>query len=155
MVTNIVWVLAPTTRVNQNLTASITQPVYGQYRNSFIPLACAEWDDSLPFSRTSSIPFCYIIFPATFLHQLFFHPLSPHLTIYFLVYLSILLFQNSCIIPFGEFYFLLFSVHAQTNVVYLTLILLTSKIWWAPNNASKWQMGFNSAFKGLTLLSLL
>jgi hypothetical protein len=24
------------------------------------------------------------------------------------------------------------------------------KIWWASNNASKWQMGFNSAFKGLT-----
>jgi hypothetical protein len=23
------------------------------------------------------------------------------------------------------------------------------KIWRAPNNASKWQMGFNSAFKGL------
>ena len=33
---------------------------------------------------------------------------------------------------------------------FLTLILLTWKIWWAPNNPSKWQMGFNSAFKGLT-----
>jgi hypothetical protein len=32
----------------------------------------------------------------------------------------------------------------------LTLNLLTWRIWWAPNNASKWQMGFNSAFKGLT-----
>jgi hypothetical protein len=31
----------------------------------------------------------------------------------------------------------------------LTLILLTWRIWSAPNNASKWQMGFNSAFKGL------
>jgi len=31
----------------------------------------------------------------------------------------------------------------------LTLILLTWRIWWARNNASKWQMGFNSAFKGL------
>jgi hypothetical protein len=30
----------------------------------------------------------------------------------------------------------------------LTLSLLTWKIWWAPNNASKWQMGFNFAFKG-------
>jgi len=30
--------------------------------------------------------------------------------------------------------------------IYLTLILLT---WGAPNNASKWQMGFNLAFKGL------
>jgi cytochrome b561 len=25
---------------------------------------------------------------------------------------------------------------------FLTLILLTWRIWWAPNNASKWQMGF-------------
>jgi hypothetical protein len=32
----------------------------------------------------------------------------------------------------------------------LTLILLTWRIWWSPNNASKWQMEFNSAFKGLT-----
>ena len=33
----------------------------------------------------------------------------------------------------------------------LTLILLTWRIWWA-NNASKWQMGFNLAFKVLTRL---
>jgi len=31
----------------------------------------------------------------------------------------------------------------------LTLILLTWRIWRAPNNASRWQMGFNLAFKGL------
>jgi len=31
----------------------------------------------------------------------------------------------------------------------LTLILLMWRIGWAPNNASRWQMGFNSAFKGL------
>ena len=31
----------------------------------------------------------------------------------------------------------------------LTLILLTWKIRRAPNNADKWQMGFNSAFKML------
>ena len=31
----------------------------------------------------------------------------------------------------------------------LTLILQTWRIWWAHNNASKWQMGFNSAFRGL------
>ena len=31
----------------------------------------------------------------------------------------------------------------------LTLNPLTWKIWWAPNNASRWQMGFNSACKGL------
>jgi len=31
----------------------------------------------------------------------------------------------------------------------LTLILLMWRIWWAPNNASKWQMGCNLAFKRL------
>ena len=31
----------------------------------------------------------------------------------------------------------------------LTLTLLTWTKWWAPASASKWQMGFNSAFKGL------
>ena len=31
----------------------------------------------------------------------------------------------------------------------LTLILLTWTIWRAQTNASKWRMGFNSAFKGL------
>jgi len=31
----------------------------------------------------------------------------------------------------------------------LTLILLTWRIWWAPNDVSRWQIGFNSAFKGL------
>jgi len=31
----------------------------------------------------------------------------------------------------------------------LILILLTWRKWRAPNNAGKWQMGFNSAFKGL------
>ena len=32
---------------------------------------------------------------------------------------------------------------------FLTLILLTWRIWWAPTNASKWRMGFSAAFKGL------
>jgi hypothetical protein len=89
--------------------------------HSFIPLACAECDNSLPFSGASSIPICHVLFPATLLYQLFFHLLSPHLVIYFLAYLSILLFPNSYIILFWEFYFLPFSVHVQTNVLYLTL----------------------------------
>ena len=33
----------------------------------------------------------------------------------------------------------------------LTLSPLTWKIRWVPNNASRWQMGFKSAFKGLTI----
>ena len=69
--------------------------------NSFLPLACAEFDDSLPFSGASSIPLCYVLFPATLPHQLFFLPLSSHLAVYFLVCLSILLFPNSYIILLG------------------------------------------------------
>jgi len=37
----------------------------------------------------------------------------------------------------------------------LTLMLLTWKIWWAPNNAIKWQIEFNSAFKVLKFYTLL
>ena len=38
---------------------------------------------------------------------------------------------------------------ACDGTVYLTLNLLTTTIVAPPSNASKWQMGFNSAFKGL------
>jgi len=37
----------------------------------------------------------------------------------------------------------------------LTFILLTWRIWLAPNNASRQQMGFNSAFKGLRMSKCL
>jgi len=37
----------------------------------------------------------------------------------------------------------------------LTLTLLTWRIWWAPSNVSKWQMGFNMAFKGLIRIGYL
>ena len=37
------------------------------------------------------------------------------------------------------------------KVVCLTLTPLTWTKWWAPVSASKWQMGFNSAFKGLIM----
>jgi predicted amidophosphoribosyltransferase len=36
------------------------------------------------------------------------------------------------------------------QVCFLTLNLLTTTIVVPPSKASKWQMGFNSAFKGLT-----
>jgi len=41
------------------------------------------------------------------------------------------------------------SVGIVVVYLYLTLILLMWRIWWAPNNASRWQMGFNWVFKGL------
>jgi hypothetical protein len=37
----------------------------------------------------------------------------------------------------------------------LNLILLTWTIWRSPTNASKWRMGFNSTFKGLTEISVV
>ena len=89
--------------------------------HSFIPLACAECDDSLLFSRNSSNPVCYILFSSTLFHQLVFPPPSLHLAIYFLVYLVAAKFIYNI---FWEFCFLPFSVHAQTNVIYLTLLSL-------------------------------
>jgi len=68
--------------------------------HSFFPLACAECDDSLPFSGASSIPLCYIPFPSPLFCQLVFHPPSLHLAIFFMVYLSALFFRNSYIILF-------------------------------------------------------
>ena len=85
--------------------------------HSFVPLARAECNNSLLCSGASSIPLCYVFFPVTLLHQLFFHPLSPHLAIYFLLYPLILLFPNSYIIPFWEFYFLPFSVQASKIIL--------------------------------------
>jgi hypothetical protein len=50
----------------------------------------------------------------------------------------------------AEFWMLNLVVNMRfTNRQSLTLILLTWRIGWAPNNASKWQMGFNSEFRGL------
>ena len=105
-----VWCVLPAIRVscihqsqNEVLSIRISLQYFLKCLHSFIPLACAECNDSLPLSWASSIPLCYVLFPATLLHQLFFHPLSPHLTIHFLVYLSILFFPNSYIIPFCIF----------------------------------------------------
>jgi len=44
-----------------------------------------------------------------------------------------------------------FTLQSHTN---LTLTLLMWRIWWAPNNASRWQIGFNLAFKGLIALCI-
>jgi len=37
------------------------------------------------------------------------------------------------------------------HAIQLTLNPLTWRIWSAPNNASRWQMGFHSVFKGLNI----
>ena len=93
----------------------------GPIIHSFIPLTHAECDSSLPFSGASSITLWYTPSPST-LFQLVFHPPSLHLATDFMVYLSALFLPNSYIILFWEFYFLPFSVHAQTKVIYLPLL---------------------------------
>ena len=45
--------------------------------------------------------------------------------------------------------FCLFHQYVSYYFAHLTLILLTWWIWWTPNNASRWQMGFNWAFNTL------
>jgi hypothetical protein len=49
----------------------------------------------------------------------------------------------------GRSHILTLSVHHFYLNLMLTLILLMWRIWWAPNNGSRWQMGFNLAFKWL------
>ena len=43
----------------------------------------------------------------------------------------------------------LFHRRKYVPITHLTLILLTWRIWLAHNNVSRWQMGFNSAYKVL------
>jgi hypothetical protein len=50
--------------------------------------------------------------------------------------------------------FRLETMSSQEQHCGLTLTLLKWKIWLAPINASRWQMGFNSEFKGLNETSL-
>ena len=70
----------------------------------------------------------------------FLHPTAT-LSLLFVVYWEI---RAVCSIP-NVYYELLIIL----SFTLLTLILLMWRIWWAPNNASRWQMGFNSAFKVL------
>ena len=102
--------------------SGVTASIINQSIN---PLACAECGDSLPFSGASSIPPCQTLFPATPLHRPFFQSPSLHPAIYFLVCLLVLLFPDSYTILFWESYFLPFSVHVQTNVIYASIIRST------------------------------
>ena len=56
-------------------------------------------------------------------------------------------------ICFDFLYFFVWKV-SYYGISSLTIILLTWRKWWAPNNASRWQMGFNSAFEGLMYVGL-
>jgi len=98
-------------------------------------------------------------------------------TSYNVTYLLMLLVYNNCIwVHYISFYIKLVKPHKIVTPfrilnrillldifsnafadgrLRLTLILLTWRMWRAPNNAGKWQMGFNSAFKGLITYSCI
>ena len=66
---------------------------------------------------------------------------------------SLILVGNQLDAQFLLWYVYLNPLHVSSNYVIilrrtivLTPILLTRRIWRAPNNASKWQMGFNLVF---------
>jgi hypothetical protein len=64
-------------------------------------------------------------------------------------YIRVSLKQALCILRFVTYSFL----NRGRPDGCLTFILLTWRIWRDPNNASKWQMGFNWSFKGLYSLT--
>jgi len=128
--------------ISSLVTGSFCQQLDCLYRfvHSFIPSACAECDDSLPFSQASSIPLCYVLFPATLLHQLFSHPPSLHLVVYFLVSLSTLLFPNSYIILILDILFssiplcyVLFPATLLHNYSPILPHLILPSISWSPS----------------------
>jgi len=80
---------------------------------------------TIPCRSQELLPFLSVMyfFPATFPYRIFVHPLSPHLAIYFLVYLSILLFPNSNIILFWEQTHIILFIKLLKKSYYYILLL--------------------------------
>ena len=69
-----------------------------------------------------------------------------------LLIIKIFCWTSACVIQFSLqwlFQVVICSLEMHLDFVKLTPIQLTWRIWWAPNNCSHWQMGFNFAFKGI------
>ena len=64
------------------------------------------------------------------------------------IYIYIYIYIHTHTHTYTYIYIYIYDI-SSLRVNDLTLILRTWRKWWTPNNASKWQMGFNSAFKGL------
>ena len=64
--------------------------------------------------------------------------------------------RQNCLINFEEILSRVlgnFEGHNKVLEPSLTVTLLTWTKWWVPASASKWQMEFNSAFKGLIIVN--
>jgi hypothetical protein len=60
-----------------------------------------------------------------------------------------------CIASVFTYWYLHILAKSTFLISILTLILLTWRKWWAPHISSRWQLGFNLAFKGLILSFLI
>ena len=94
------------------LIESSSRPFHWHGQNATIPCHSQQL---LPF-----LSVMYFFLPP-FSTSYSFHPLSSYLAIYFLIYLSVL-FPNSYIVPFWEFYFLPFFARVRTNVTLSSLL---------------------------------
>ena len=86
---------------------------------------------------------CIILYCVSRSHNLFQYYPAFHTCVFVLEVISS--FHSPYLQCMRAFVFSLWLI----TIIHLTLILLTWRMWWVPNNASKWQMGFNSAFKEL------
>ena len=129
--------------IGKNLQLGNYSATYQQYHSFIHSFHWHVLNVTIPWRSQELLPFLSVIYPPLppFFHQLVCHPPSLHLAIYFLVYLSALLLPNSYIILFWEFYFLPFSVHAQTNVIYLTLLSLLPTIPSTKKKSQFWLAG--------------
>jgi hypothetical protein len=139
---------------------SITMQMETQKHGPPIPSFLTPTKSQLAMSTNHEAPLCAIFSslqhsqgPNTFLSTLFSNTLNPfyiindfthtyknklyNISVYFNVYVLEGQMKNS-------------KLHGTRMCYPLTLILLTSTKWWAPASARKWQMVFNSAFKGLS-----
>ena len=102
----------------------------------------------------------YFTFCTYILHFIFiFYILYLHFIFY--IYILHFIFRSYILYLCLHFIFRFYILNFIFQYISLNNTLLTWRIWWAPNNVSRWQMGFNSAFKGLSkkykrcLLSLM
>ena len=114
--------------------------------HSFIPLACAECNDSLPFWGASSIPVYYIPFSCTLFHQLVFHPPSFHLALQLYrcspQYAFYIFSQQTHLTIFLKFPSAFSYIPPQNVMYFLMLFLLVHKIFtfWKPLDSHHWTL---------------
>ena len=95
--------------------------------HSFIPLACAECNNSLPFSGASSISLCYIPFPPTSL------PSSLTLSCHLFLGLPLSLVISKFIYNKNKY---------ELNCVYCNITLARNRVpwWWSDKIETCWSV---------------